>query len=89
MSQFKTKDAKGNILNVGDRVKCIDNKQYEKQLTFGKIYNILKINNNISILLFQDDLNHIGNAYSWRFTKVNNCLKIKIRKLKKLIKSKP
>lgn len=80
------RDAKGNILKVGDKIKEIHG-----ITTLNKIYTIEKIkphfSNSFMIYYFNDS--YLDWSSNWyireNFIKVNDNLKIKIRKLKKLI----
>lgn len=62
-----------------DRVKCIDNTNYEDELTVGKEYLVLKdeapaisigSDNKESWILFKSDEGEIESAYVTRFEKV-------------------
>lgn len=84
MSEFKAKDAKGNLLKVGDTVRCIE-KCYTK--IYDKTYRILDIMRFINCIKINDVDNYTSSDYLYPFQvfiKID-CLKIKIRKLKKLI----
>lgn len=76
------RDVNGNLLKVGDKVKFIY-EDYSGAYTYNKIYTILSFGNYYINTL---DNNNCSNGFHYsRFVKVD-CLKNKIRKLRKLIK---
>lgn len=78
----KCRDAKGNLLKVGDRVKCIIGIEGDAySIILNKIYRIFSIDDEIIYISKEDG----DGWYSFRFVKVNDCLKNKIRKLKRLL----
>lgn len=81
------RDAKGNLLKVGDRVKCISNKGLNilGAPILNKIYRIFSFRNAFPDNIIITDTEGYDGWYSTRFVKVD-CLKNKIRKLKRLIK---
>lgn len=78
-------------LKVGDKFKFkysdyinnMNNSNF-KPYTYNKLYTIIHIN--IHTLIFLNDYNKKDWIYIDWIEKVNDCLKIKIRKLKRLIK---
>lgn len=84
------RDKKGKLLKVGDKIKCIG-EEIHSITTLNKIYKIEKIkpyySDNFMIYYFNDSyLDWSSSQYiKENFIKVNDNLKIKIRKLKKLI----
>lgn len=78
----KCRDAKGNLLKVGDQVKCIIGIEGDAySIILDKIYKIFSIDDEIIYISKKDG----DGWYSFRFVKVNDCLKNKIRKLKRLL----
>lgn len=79
------KDAKGNLLKVGDKVKRIypGNFSYDVCVTLNSVYKIIEIT--LCSLIIIDDKGKSSPYDSNKFIKINDCLKNKIRKLKKLI----
>lgn len=80
------KDTIGNILKIGDKVKCLfnpyHNTEFENLFTINKCYLIKKIENNEVTLV--NNLRNYDRLFSDWFIKVD-CLKNKIRKLKRLL----
>lgn len=80
------RDRNGNLLKIGDKIKRVVDTYKFGRITTGKVYIIISTYTYFPGVEVINDCNELEWFNAENFIKVNNCLKIKIRKLKKLIR---